>query len=201
MYKYKEELREKLGEYLYLFYGVDTSKKFSCLSGTHLDRIPSMKYYSDSNICYCFSCNATMDLFSIIGKEYGLADFRAQYEKALSLFGYPTQLDTPPRQTRDYSLYKERVKDLTEKKKREDYLKYLFILSQYLGEVDRVHEVYWTVTPEGYLKPFPTIEERVLYDVSQGIWEKYSLKELMRTDREKREQTDKSQHKWGYTTP
>ena len=82
----KQRIREQLGEYL-TAKGFNIHKPFKCLSGLHEDRHPSMSYDKQRYRVKCFSCNASYDIFDLIGKEYGLTDTREQMRKAFELFG------------------------------------------------------------------------------------------------------------------
>ncbi|MBR8700472.1 MULTISPECIES: toprim domain-containing protein [unclassified Fusobacterium] len=82
--KYKK-IKEFLGEYLQLK-GVNVNKLFTCLDPNHEDKHPSMSYYKDKNICKCFGCGKVMNIFEIIGLEYGLTDFNDQLKKAVELY-------------------------------------------------------------------------------------------------------------------
>lgn len=84
-----DQIREQLPEYL-TAKGLPLNKPFKCLSGTHEDKNPSMSYDRKRNKIHCFSCNADMDIFDLIGIEYGLTDFPSKKQKALEIFGYRT---------------------------------------------------------------------------------------------------------------
>lgn len=66
--------------------GINTRKNFACLSGTHKDSNPSMALIPNGNRIHCFSCNATYDLFDLIGMDYGLNEFKDQLDKAIEIF-------------------------------------------------------------------------------------------------------------------
>lgn len=86
----KDELRGKLKDYLGMK-GLPTErgKKFICLNPDHDDKHPSMSYNPNKDQVHCFSCGASYDIFDLVGIEYGLKDFFAQYRKACQIFGYP----------------------------------------------------------------------------------------------------------------
>lgn len=87
MQDYKiQEIREQLESYL-SSKGIDTRKNFTCLAGTHEDKTPSMSYDKKRNKIHCFSCNADMDIYDLIGVEYGLNDFTEQLKKASEITG------------------------------------------------------------------------------------------------------------------
>lgn len=53
--------------------GIDTRRKgnIPCPSPEHEDRNPSAHIYPDKNICRCFSCNKTFDVFSVVMQNTG----------------------------------------------------------------------------------------------------------------------------------
>lgn len=50
---------------------VDRKGNISCPSPDHDDKKPSAHIYPDANICKCFSCNSTFDVFSIVMMNTG----------------------------------------------------------------------------------------------------------------------------------
>lgn len=86
--------RLRLSEYLQSK-GININKNFRCLAGTHEDKNPSMSYDKDRNKVHCFSCNADMDIFDLVGVEYGLTDFPSQKRKVFELFGLGGQYQKP----------------------------------------------------------------------------------------------------------
>jgi hypothetical protein len=81
----KERLKLKLPDYLDNR-GIKLRRKFNCLNPDHDDKNPSMSYDKKRNKVHCFSCNATYDLFELIGIEYGLTSFSEQFSKACEIF-------------------------------------------------------------------------------------------------------------------
>lgn len=79
----KEELKDRLEEYLRMK-GINTRKNFKCLVCGGGDDTPPMSY--KDNMVKCFSCGFTGDTLDLIGKEYGLSDFKEQLEKAKEVF-------------------------------------------------------------------------------------------------------------------
>ena len=67
----KEEIKAHLKDYLEEK-GLNTSHNFSCISGTHEDKNPSMSYDSKRKIVKCFSCNTSYDLISLYAKDHNL---------------------------------------------------------------------------------------------------------------------------------
>lgn len=83
----KQEIKNRLGDYL-TSRGVNIKNNFKCLTGTHTDSNPSMKYYADTQEVHCFSCGKHCDIFDLIGYEYNLTGFSEQFKKACELYGY-----------------------------------------------------------------------------------------------------------------
>lgn len=111
----KARIRNFLPVYLEQYKAINPRKAFRCLNPAHEDRNPSMSYDSKRQICHCFSCQKNYDLFDLIGMDYSLPEFPAQYAKALELFpGNGTapaqayQSEQKPKQPKDYSEYLKR---------------------------------------------------------------------------------------------
>ena len=83
--KTKEYLKAQLPEYL-RNKGININAPFRCLNPDHQDIHPSMSYNPKNHTVHCFSCNATYDIFEIIGLDFGLTEFKDQFTKACELF-------------------------------------------------------------------------------------------------------------------
>lgn len=86
----KRALKPKLGEYLQQYHNIqDLSKNFNCLNPTHNDQNPSMGFKENNGDSYikCFSCGETYDLFSLVGIDYNLTEFKDQVNKACQIYG------------------------------------------------------------------------------------------------------------------
>lgn len=81
----KDEIKGRLEEYL-TGKGINLRNNFRCLNPEHNDHTPSMSYDKRRNRVHCFSCHVDYDVFDLIGIEYGLADFKSQFEKACDVF-------------------------------------------------------------------------------------------------------------------
>lgn len=81
----KNEIKTRLMDYL-MEKGINPNQNFHCLNPEHNDRTPSMSYDRKHNRVHCFSCHVDYDVFDLIGIEYGLADFKSQFEKACDVF-------------------------------------------------------------------------------------------------------------------
>lgn len=84
----RDRVRESIESYL-SGRGIQTNKPFRCLNPAHEDRHPSMKLDKQNHRVHCFACNATYDIFDLIGMEYGLTEFKQQLEKAAALTNIP----------------------------------------------------------------------------------------------------------------
>lgn len=92
----REQARETVKGYIedYLRHkGINPRKQFNCLNPDHADKHPSMGYDSKQQRCHCFACNATYDIFDLIGMDYGLTDSKDIFNKAYELYGIT--IDTP----------------------------------------------------------------------------------------------------------
>ena len=71
-----DSLKVFLSDYLQNKHGVlDLKKPFTCLNLNHEDKNPSMSYTEKYNICKCFSCGVSYDIFDLIGIDYGVDSF------------------------------------------------------------------------------------------------------------------------------
>jgi len=52
--------------------GINTRKNFKCLSGSHEDRHPSMRFYGNTNKVVCFQCGINWDIYDLIQNEFGI---------------------------------------------------------------------------------------------------------------------------------
>ena len=70
-----------LANYLFEKHGIlNLKKKFKCLNPDHDDIHPSMSYSSKYNICKCFACGVSYDIFDIVGIDYGVNSFKEKLE-------------------------------------------------------------------------------------------------------------------------
>lgn len=81
-----EKFKILLGDYLTSKHGKNINKPFTCLNPEHEDRHPSMSYSSKYNICKCFACGASYDIFDLIGLDYGVTSFSEKLEIADKLY-------------------------------------------------------------------------------------------------------------------
>ena len=66
--------------------GINPRKKFHCLNPAHADTKPSMVFFEKANRVYCFSCGCRMDIFDLVGQDYGISGFLNQLNKVCDLF-------------------------------------------------------------------------------------------------------------------
>ena len=82
------QLKENLESYLLDYHGLNDYKKaFTCFSADHIDNNPSMHFSRKYNICKCFGCGISYDIFDIVGIDYNLSSFKDQVEKVEYLYG------------------------------------------------------------------------------------------------------------------
>ena len=67
-----ERVKTHMEDYL-ISKGIDTRKKFRCLSIDHIDNNPSMQFNKKDNYAHCFSCGATFDIFDLISIDKNLS--------------------------------------------------------------------------------------------------------------------------------
>ena len=84
----KESLKPRIEDYL-TSKGLPLNKPFLCLNPEHGDRSPSMSYDRVRYRAHCFSCEASYDIFDLVGIEYGLTEYNDKLEKVASMYGYP----------------------------------------------------------------------------------------------------------------
>ena len=84
------EYKTYLWDYLQKYHNVTSPKRFfHCLNPNHIDNNPSMMFTDKYNICKCFSCGASYDIYDLIGLDYDLHNFKEQLEKVQELYlGY-----------------------------------------------------------------------------------------------------------------
>lgn len=84
------EYKTYLWDYLEKYHNVTSPKRFfHCLNPNHIDNNPSMMFTDKYNICKCFSCGASYDIYDLIGLDYNLHSFKEQLEKVQELYlGY-----------------------------------------------------------------------------------------------------------------
>lgn len=84
------EYKTYLWDYLERFHNVSSPKRFfHCLNPNHIDNNPSMMFTDKYNICKCFSCGVSYDIYDLIGLDYDLHSFKEQLEKVQELYlGY-----------------------------------------------------------------------------------------------------------------
>lgn len=84
------EYKTYLWDYLQKYHNVTSPKRFfHCLNPNHIDNNPSMMFTDKYNICKCFSCGVSYDIYDLIGLDYDLHNFKEQLEKVQELYlGY-----------------------------------------------------------------------------------------------------------------
>ena len=67
-----DNFKPLLADYLMNKHGLNINKPFTCINPEHEDHHPSMSYSYKYNICKCFSCGASYDIFDLIGMDYNV---------------------------------------------------------------------------------------------------------------------------------
>ena len=83
------QYRTYLSDYLEKNHNMKPKQFFQCLNPQHTDNNPSMMFTDKYNICHCFSCGVSYDIFDVVGIDYHLDNFRDQLLKIQELYlGY-----------------------------------------------------------------------------------------------------------------
>ena len=83
----KDYIKENYTEDYLLRKGIPVNRNITCLTGSHPDKKPSMKYNKKAYHLHCFACGARLDVFDLIGMDYGITDFNGQLKKACEMYG------------------------------------------------------------------------------------------------------------------
>lgn len=82
-----DKFKPLLADYLVNKKGITNLREhFKCLNPDHEDKHPSMMFTSKYNICKCFSCGASYDIFDLIGIDYDVTSFRDKLSIASNLY-------------------------------------------------------------------------------------------------------------------
>lgn len=96
-------LKERMPDYLNNVCGIpNLCRPFHCLTPTHEDKDPSMRFYAPSNTVKCFSCDAHGDVFEVAGWVEGIEGFRARVEAVARAVGFSLETTAQPRRRRRY---------------------------------------------------------------------------------------------------
>lgn len=90
-----QEIKNQLENYLHSK-GINTKKPFHCLNPSHDDKNPSMSY--KNNKVKCFACEASYDIYDLIGLDYNLTNFADQAKKACEIYNIPYETAVKPDQ-------------------------------------------------------------------------------------------------------
>lgn len=105
------EYKTYLPDYLSKYHNITNLRRFfHCLNPNHIDNNPSMMFTDKYNICKCFSCGASYDIFDLIGMDFHLDSFRDKINKVQELYlGYvpehPKELKPVNNKIYDYTNY------------------------------------------------------------------------------------------------
>ena len=123
-----EEIKTHLKDYLEEK-GLNTRHNFSCISGTHEDKNPSMSYDEKRQIIKCFSCNNSYDLISLYAKDNNL-DNKKDFKRIIDELVLKYKIDT---KTNNSDTIKKVINDIP---KKEDYTKYINKCKKDIGKTD-----------------------------------------------------------------
>jgi len=94
-----------LEDYLEKYHSVTNPKRFfQCLNPNHTDNHPSMMFTNKYNICKCFACGASYDIFDLVGMDFKIDNFRDKIKKIEEIYlGYtPTYKEYKPTDNTKY---------------------------------------------------------------------------------------------------
>ena len=123
-----EEIKTHLKDYLEEK-GLNTRHNFSCISGTHEDKNPSMSYDEKRQIIKCFSCNNSYDLISLYAKDNNL-DNKKDFKRIIDELVLKYKIDT---KMNNSDTIKKVINDIP---KKEDYTKYINKCKKDIGKTD-----------------------------------------------------------------
>jgi len=81
-----DNFKPMLADYLVNKHSLNINRPFTCLNPSHEDNHPSMSYSPKYNICKCFACGKSYDIFDLIGLDYGVESFKEKLEIASELY-------------------------------------------------------------------------------------------------------------------
>ena len=90
-----DEYKQYLPDYLNKYHNITNLKKFfHCLNPEHTDNNPSMMFTSKYNICKCFACGVSYDIFDLIGIDFNITNFKDKIRKVEEIYeGYTPMYD------------------------------------------------------------------------------------------------------------
>ncbi len=103
-----QQLKQLLPDYLSKYHNINSPRSFfKCLNPNHNDSHPSMIFTDKYNICKCFSCGASYDIFDLIGLDYNLTNFNDKLNKLNEIYlNYsPSYYKPQPQKLVDYTEY------------------------------------------------------------------------------------------------
>lgn len=79
-------MKPYLGDYLKQYHNIDLNDKFKCINPKC--NTNNMSYSARYNICHCFTCNKSYDIFGVVALDYNLnpRSFVKQIQKVLELY-------------------------------------------------------------------------------------------------------------------
>lgn len=82
-----EEYKQYAEDFLERYMSVPTTRNFKCINPMHNDDNPSMGYDKNSCRAHCFGCDASYDIFDLVGLHFGIDDKGEQFKKVQNLYG------------------------------------------------------------------------------------------------------------------
>ena len=82
-----DDYKHYADDFLERYMGVPTTRNFKCVNPMHRDDNPSMGYDKNSCRAHCFGCDASYDIYDLVGLYFGIDDKSEQFKKVQSLYG------------------------------------------------------------------------------------------------------------------
>lgn len=83
--------------------GIDTRKNFPCLNPQHTDKNPSMSFNPKDNRVKCFACDASYDIFDLVGIDYNISDTKEKFARTYEILNISVDQRQPQQQIRQSS--------------------------------------------------------------------------------------------------
>ena len=104
-------------DFLQHYYGVPTTRNFRCINPLHDDSKPSMGYDKEKCRAHCFGCEASYDIFDLVGLYFNITDKGEQFKKVQELYGGGYSTPLPPKPKKKVQTEEDKQKNAEKIKK------------------------------------------------------------------------------------
>ena len=174
-----DEYKRYLPDYLKKYHNITNLKKFfHCLNPQHPDNHPSMRFTSKYNICKCFSCGASYDIFDLVGMDFKITNFRDKIKKVEELYkGYIPEYKEYKSEEQvkiDYTTYyKKSKKNINKSSYLEDRgIDRSLIEKYHVGYDEKRNLIVFPITKYCYFARSTVNDFKLKSDGSSDIWNK-----------------------------